>query len=72
MFEFFNKKRKAPSKPKGNDNDAEKLDTPDAEGAIDNIDAALAEADRIKERDNNENERRRLLEQAARKGCGCF
>ncbi len=68
MFDqLFKKKHHAPGNPKGNSNDSENLEIPDADGSIDAIEAALEMADRVKE---HESRMRESLLQANR-NCGC-
>jgi hypothetical protein len=70
MFEFLSKKkRKGPGKP--DDEESEKIEAPNAEDAMDDIDLALQQAASSKKRDL-ELERERLLEMNRPRGfCGC-
>ena len=79
MFEFIKKKKTGGNGP-NTDSDGEKLDieVPDAESGIDDLDAALAQADAVKAAKVKEEKRAREREAALEREryssgsrCGC-
>ena len=78
MFEkLLKKKRPAPKGPGGpDDGDEEKLEAPEVDDTLANVDAALKAAERAKreEVEAKEREKQRLLERERSRGgggCGC-
>ncbi len=75
MFEFLKKKGNNPNNPGKDDAEAEIPEVPDVDGTINDLDAALAKADRLKadkaREEQRERDRLRELERYSGSRCGC-